>query len=229
MITSLLAQANGGSETSSGLPAFFGGLQIDTLWDFIVKTSWIQAIFAVAFGIIYLIYGWRVFKALVVINFALLGVFLGRYLGGKIGSDIWGAIMGATIFGIVSWPFMKYAVSALGAVAGAVLGAALWRTFNLPTNLIWSGALVGLITGGFLAFSSFKMSIIFFTSLQGSAFIMIGALALLHDYPNFGTQLSDTIRSNVYLLPLLLVCPTFAGILFQQHLLRHEEDWAMPE
>lgn len=227
MYTQILAQSDSG--TSNGLPGFFSGLQIDTLWDFIVKISWMQAIFAVAFGIIYLIYGWRVFKALVVINMALLGVFIGKYLGEKIGSSIWGAIMGATILGVISWPFMKYAVSGLGAVAGAVVGAALWRTFGLPVDLLWSGALVGLIAGGFLAFSSFKMSIIFFTSLQGSAFLVIGVLALLHDYPNFGIQLSETIKSNIYLLPLLIVGPTFGGIIFQQYLLRHEEDWAMPE
>jgi len=73
------------------------------------------------------------------------------------------------------------------------------------------------------------MSIIFFTSLQGSAFVVIGILALLNDYPDFGIQLSEVVMSKVYLLPLLLVCPTFAGILFQQYLLRHEEEWAMPE
>ena len=224
MLNLLLAQTE-----PSNLTSFFGNLPIDALWGFIVRTSWIQAIFAVAFGIIYLIYGWRVFKALVVINFVILGIFIGRFLGEKIGSSIWGAIMGAMILGVVSWPFMKYAVAGLGAIAGTLLGAALWRTFGLPSHLIWSGALIGLISGGFLAFSSFKMSIIFFTSLQGSAFMVIGVLALLHDYPDFGMRLSDLIMSKVYLLPLLLVCPTFAGILFQQYLLRHEEDWAMPE
>jgi len=228
MLIPLLAQA-ASQEAPNNFTRFFGDLQIDPLWDFIVRTSWIQAVFAVAFGIIYLIYGWRVFKALVVINFVLLGILLGRFLGDKIGSSVWGAIMGATVLGAISWPFMKYAVSGLGAIAGAVLGAALWRTFSLPSHLIWSGALIGLISGGFLAFASFKMSIIFFTSLQGSAFMVIGVLALLHDYPDFGMQLSDLVRNKVYLLPLLLVCPTFAGILFQQYLLRHEDDWAMPE
>jgi len=231
MLYALLAQTQtaGQDGSSNSFTGFFGNMPIDALWDFIVKTSWIQAIFAVAFGIIYLIYGWRVFKALVVINFVLMGIIIGRYLGDKIGSGVWGAIMGATILGAISWPFMKYAVSGLGAIAGAVLGAALWRTFGLPVHLTWCGTMVGLIAGGFLAFSSFKMSIIFFTSLQGSAFMVIGVLALLNDYPNFSMRLSDAMMNKVYLLPLILVCPTFAGILFQQYLLRHEEDWAMPE
>ena len=137
--------------------------------------------------------------------------------------------MGALMFGAVSWPFMKYAVSALGAISGAVLGGALWRTIGFPPDLTWCGAMFGLVAGGFLAFSSFKMSIIFFTSLQGSAFLVIGVLALLHDYPNFGMRLSEAIASKVYLLPLTLVCPTFASIVFQQYLLRHEEEWTMPE
>ena len=124
---------------------------------------------------------------------------------------------------------MKYAVAVLGGIAGAVLGAALWRTGGLPDHLLEYGALVGLIAGGFLAFSSFRLSIIFFTSLQGSAFVVIGVLALLNDYPNLGFRVTSTVQNSGYILPLLVLVPTFAGILFQKHLLSNEENWGMPE
>ncbi len=39
-------------------------------------------------------------------------------------------------------------VALLGALAGGVLGAALWRIMTLPDPLIWAGALAGLVAGG---------------------------------------------------------------------------------
>lgn len=212
-----------------GVPAVFNGLNIERLWDFIVQVSWMQAVFALAFGVIYLVYGWRVFKVLVVINFAILGIFCGRYMGGLMGSGMWGAILGCGALAAVSWPFMKYAVSVLGAIAGAVLGLAFSRTVGMPPEFLNVGVLIGLICGGFLAFSSFKVSIMMFTSLQGSAFLVIGSMALLHDYPNLGLRLTDLMTTNGFLLPLLLILPTILGIAMQQHLLRHESEWAMPE
>ena len=209
--------------------AFFGRLPINEIWQGIVSISWLQAVVCVAFALIYLIYGWRVFKALVVINFSILGLMIGRLLGGKLGSPLWGGIMGTFIMGMLSWSFMKYCVAALGAFAGAILGAAIWRSAILPDQLIWCGALGGVIAGGFLAFSSFKYSIMLFTGLQGSVFLTIGVLALLNDYPNLNVHLAQAVYSNVFLLPGLVIVPTIISILFQQRLLKREENWAMPE
>ena len=230
MATQLLAQgAAVQPPPQTMLPSLFGRFQFDSFWQFIVNISWLQAVFAVAFGIIYLVYGWRVFKVLVVINLAIIGLFLGKYVGALLGSPLWGAIVGTFILGVFSWSFMKYAVAVLGGIAGAILGAALWRTGGLPDHLLDDGALVGLIAGGFLAFSSFRMSIMFFTSLQGSAFVVIGALALLNDYPDLGFRVTSAVQNSAYILPLLVLIPTFGGILFQKYLLSNEESWAMPE
>ncbi len=225
----LLAQTGGANENSASMPAMFSGLSIDRVWDLIVQVSWMQAIFAVAFGVIYLIYGWRVFRVLVVINFAILGVFAGRYMGALLGSGMWGAILGCLILGTVAWPFMKYAVSVLGALAGAVIGLALCRSIGLPDQVLNFGVLIGVICGGFLAFSSFKMSIMLFTSLQGSGFLVIGVMALLNAYPSFGLHLTSAVMTYHFLLPMLVIIPTVVGIIMQFHLLQHESEWAMPE
>jgi hypothetical protein len=111
------------------------------------------------------------------------------------------------------------------------MGAAIWRVATLPEPLIWSGALAGLVAGGFLAFSSFKVSVMLFTSLQGAGFLAMGTLALLNDYPDptLSTRVSNAVYNHVFLLPLLLIIPTISGVIFQQMLLRHEDKWAMPE
>ena len=102
-------------------------------------------------------------------------------------------------------------------------------SLTLPDQLIWCGALSGLIAGGFLAFSSFRISIMLFSSLQGAVALAVGLLALLNDYPNLGAHVARAVYSNAFFLPMLLLVPTAIGLYFQQKLLRAEPDWSPPE
>lgn len=208
---------------------FFVELPINDIWDTIVNISWAQALVCVAFAMIYLVYGWRVFKILVALNFVVLGLIVGRLAGERLGSPQWGGILGSFTMLLLTYPFMKYCVSALGALAGAILGAAIWRTAQLPDELIFCGAVGGLVAGGFLAFTSFKYSIIMFTSLQGAVFLSIGSLALLNEYPNFSGYLAEAIYTNVSILPLTVIVPTLFGVWFQKKLIKEEKNWAIPD
>jgi len=210
-------------------PSFFGRVPMDDIWRFIGSLSWLQAVVFVAFGVIYLVYGWRIYKALVVINLAGAGLAAGLYLGGRLGSGLWGGLIGALALGVSSWPLMRYAISVLGALAGALFGAAVWRVALLPEPLIWAGGLAGFIAGGLLAFSSARLSIMLFTCMQGSAFVAVGVLSLLHDYPQLTQQVTNAVYAHVFLLPILLVVPTLSGMYMQRHLLKQENDWDMPE
>ena len=232
----MLAQNNPSAVPPSAGPTlpepiaeFLARLQTDNLLDMVTNIGWLEAVVSIAFGAIYLSYGWRVFKTLVVINFAGIGMFAGLYLGRQMGSPLWGSVAGTCVATLFSLPFMKYCISILGGFAGTILCASLWRLINLPEEYLWCGALVGLIAGGLLVFSSFKISILFFTSLQGSMFVVIGALALVTNYPEFGLRFTDLVNQRVFILPTLLVMPTFMGMAFQQRLLKRESNWAMPE
>lgn len=202
---------------------------INSFWDMIVNISWIEAIVCIAFSLVYLIYGWRVFRLLVTINFMAIGLALGVAAGEKLGSPLWGGIIGSIVLAVVTYPFMKYCVSILGALAGAFLGACLWRTGQLPDAIIWCGALGGLIAGGFMAFTSFKHSIMMFSALQGAVFLSIGAMALLNDFPNLSGHLAKIVFTNVSILPLTFILPTAMGILYQQKLIKQEKNWSIPE
>ena len=137
--------------------------------------------------------------------------------------------MGTLLVGGASFFLMKYGVAVLGALAGAVLGGALWRSLTLPDELIWCGALSGFIAGGFMAFSSYRVSIMLFSSLQGAMALAVGTLALLNDYPELGDRLAQAIYGNAVLLPLCVLVPTATGMLCQRKLVKGEANWAMPE
>lgn len=209
-------------------PVFFQQVPMEGIWDYIAGISWQHAVGLIAFGLVYLMYGWRLYKLLVEIDFSLFGLVCGALLGRKLGSEMWGGILGCFMIGIAAWPFMKYSVSVLGAAAGAVLGAALWRTVMLPEVLIWCGGLAGLVAGGFLAFSSFRMSVMLFSSVQGATGIMIGVLALFSNCPGTAEPLQRIVYNQSFFLPVLLLIPSLLGIMLQRRLLKGHGNWKMP-
>jgi hypothetical protein len=101
-------------------------------WDQIAALGWLHAVLAISFGVIYLMYGWRIFKALTVISFALLGLYGGMWIGGRFDKALLGALLGIGVLAVLSIPMMRWAVGILGAVAGGIIAAGIWYACPLP-------------------------------------------------------------------------------------------------
>ena len=204
---------------------------INFMWEQITALSWLQAVIGISFGIVYLMYGWRIFKVLVVVCFGLAGLFLGMRLGTYIGSEMWGSVIGVAVLAIISVPLMKWCVSMLGAVAGSVLTAGLWYAFELPQEYIWAGAIIGFVAGGMISFIVFKIAVMLFTSLGGSTIVVICLLALLHLYENTKgiptDHIQDLVLHHNWFVPLALLLPTLIGITIQNSLIKHAPKWEL--
>ena len=72
---------------------------LDEIWNQITALTWLQAVIAVSFGLVYMLYGWRIFRILVVISFALIGMFLGIWLGANQATRSWAAWWGRRFLG----------------------------------------------------------------------------------------------------------------------------------
>ena len=109
---------------------------VDYIWEQIATLSWLQALIAVSFGGVYLLYGWRIFKALAVISFAFLGLYAGMWVGGQFFDKVLiGSVVGAVLLAALAIPLMRWAVSIVGAVAGGTLTAGLWNSIFGPADL----------------------------------------------------------------------------------------------
>ncbi len=202
---------------------------LDAIWTQITALTWLQAVIAVSFGIVYLLYGWRIFRILVIICFGLFGMYLGIKFGAKTGSEIWGGVLGLAIFAGVSAPLMKWCVSILGGAAGGLLTGGVWYACNLPQVYLWAGAAVGFVAGGMMSFIVLKVSVMLFTSLGGSLITVVGMLQLLNLYE--GTKLEPTqwIHDCVYnynwFLPVVLIIPTMIGMFAQNRFIKRSHKW----
>jgi hypothetical protein len=213
---------------SAGSNAEHAVVPVEQLWEYITSVNRLEALTFVSFGAVCLLYGWRVFKILVVICFSLIGLSLGVMAANKIigdNSQLWGALVGILLFAALSVPLMRWAVSILGAISGGVLTAGLWYAFNLSETYIWAGALIGVIAGGMISFIIFKVAVMLFSSLGGSILMAIGTLALLYRYLENPSQLHELVFDNNWFLPVVFFVPTIVGVLMQNKFIKSSKDW----
>jgi hypothetical protein len=226
MIQFLLAAAETTSQ-SSGQTRI---VPLDFIWEQVTSLAWLQAVIGISFGMVYLLYGWRIFRIMVVICFAFAGMYLGMLAGKHFGNQLWGGVLGVCALSAVSMSLIKWGVSVLGAAAGGIVTGGLWYAFGLPENLIWAGAVVGVVAGGLMSFILLKISVMLFTSLGGSVILSISFLALLHQYqtkvmsPSSG-NIHELMFTKTWFLPLVIIVPTVIGMIVQNKLIKKSSEW----
>jgi hypothetical protein len=199
----------------------------DVLWQHVNTLDLVEALTFIAFGTVWLFYGWRIFKILVTISFGLLGMTLGIWANQQLidGNSFWLGLICAAFFAILSVPFMRWGVSLLGALSGAVLTAGAWVALGLPKEYVWAGGLVGLVTGGTLSFVVFKIAVILFTSLGGSMLLAVGVLAVICHHLMTQTEFKRFIQDNPWFLPTIVLAPMIIGAVLQNKFIKAAPDW----
>ncbi len=219
--TVLMASAEAGQQQPEPIVPF------DVLWQHVNTLDLVEALTFIAFGAVWLFYGWRIFKILVTISFGLLGMTLGIWANQQLidGNSFWLALICAVFFAVLSVPFMRWGVSILGALSGAVLTAGAWIALGLPKEYVWAGGLIGLVTGGMLSFIVFKIAVILFTSLGGSILLAVGALAILCHHLMSQAEFKDFVLQNLWFLPAIVLVPMAVGAVLQNKFIKAAPDW----
>jgi hypothetical protein len=169
-------------------------------------------------GIIFLLWGYPVFRYLIMLNFGIVGAYLGASVGNNADTALAGALIGGFIVAALAWPMMRWAVALTGAGIGTILGAAIWRASGQDPTFDWAGALTGFVAFGMLSFIIFRGGIILYTSLQGGALLAAGMVALLEKYPSVGPKIAQDLTQQHFLLPTVIIVPAVVGLVFQHHM-----------
>jgi hypothetical protein len=202
--------------TNVQMPSQWPG-QMDLL-DWSQKMGPGTATLLIVLGIIYLLFGFYLFRGLVVINAGFVGAWLGAVIGDHSGSAVPCAVLGAFIGAAVAIPLIKWAVAVHGGLLGAALGGSIWRLMDLDPRFAWAGAGMGLIACGLFCFILFKGSVMAYMSLQGSLMLVFGLLGLLYKYQDLGPRITTGLQSRHFILPMAIFIPTVIGLLYQQTL-----------
>jgi hypothetical protein len=216
-----MAPAQSGQQAHSAVP-------FDVLWQHITTLDLVEALTFIAFGTVWLFYGWRIFKVLVTISFALLGMTLGIWANQELiaGNSFWLGLICAVFFGVLSIPFMHWGVSILGAISGAALTAGAVLALGLhDQKLLLAGAIIGLVAGGMISFIIFKIAVVLFTSLGGSILLAVGALAIMCHHMMSQEQFKTFLLQNTWFMPATVLVPMAIGIFLQNKFIKAAPDW----
>jgi hypothetical protein len=187
--------------------------------------SVIQAVGMIALGLLYLIYGLRFVKFLVVLNAAGLGAMIGMSLGTSM-SDSPNmpplmALAGAILLGALTWPMLHVAVGIMGALAGGLMGYVFWAIIavalknNDLLNYSWAGGLIGMVAIGMLTFIVFPVTVMIFTSVQGALMFTAGLCSLLMVHGGVRGSFGAELEHNEYLMKVLVAVPAIVGFALQ--------------
>ena len=171
-------------------------------------------------GLVYMLFGSKIYQWLVLLNAAAMGAAAGAVIGEHNHLAVPLGVAGAFIAIAVTWPMMKWAVAMMGALFGAVLGASLWRLFGLEPQFAWAGGLTGLVGLGLLSFILFHGCVVMYTSLQGSVMLILGVLALIFKSQDVSPSVTQHMLVRPFLLPMAIFVPTIVGIIYQQNVAR---------
>jgi hypothetical protein len=185
-------------------------------WKHVSSLGLRESLVLIAFGAVCILYGSQIFKILVSICAAFIGLLIGMELGKRANSEVWGGVAGCIVLAVAAVPLVKWAVSVLAAIAGGIITGGIWHACGLPQQYMWAGALVGAVAGGMISFIVFNAAVLLFTCLAGTAMAMTGILALLHLYEPTSKSIADVVLSHAWFVPLLLIVPTI-GFMFLQN------------
>ena len=175
-----------------------------------------MAALLVLLGIVYLLFGFQLFKVLVMLNAAAVGAALGFIAAEKTEVAFPLMVLCGFVAAAMSWPMMKWAVAVMGAMFGAMLGATVWQTVGLEPAYAWSGALTGAVLFGLLSFIIFAGSVTLYMSLQGSAMLIFGVLGMVFKYEQIAPKVTTAMTMRPFILPMAVLIPAIIGMLFQQ-------------
>ncbi|MFP4106805.1 MAG: DUF4203 domain-containing protein, partial [Phycisphaerae bacterium] len=188
--------------------------------DYLTNIQVLEASLLVICGLVYMLYGWKVLRVLIIINAAALGVLLGSQLGAHIDPSrgpLWGAVAGGLLLAVLVWPLMKYAIGIMGGLIGGLAGYWLWGYFVSAIGqpewepYAWAGSLAGLLLLGILSFFLLRLVVMIFTSLQGSAMVVSGLLGLLMKSEAARSSVHESLVGSMHLIPILIGIPTLIG------------------
>jgi len=167
-------------------------------------------------GLVFLLYGFKLYKWLVSVVFAGIGAAAGMALTSYLGWDVLlGAIAGALVLGLMAWPLHRAGWGLLGGAVFGVVAALLMKT-QTP-NVTFTAIVAGVaFVGGFvLTLVLMRPLIILVTAVLGAAVLVQGALRLSLIQPSVGDPVMRTLEDKPYLAAILVALPALVGFILQ--------------
>jgi len=176
----------------------------------------VWAAILIVLGLIAIINGYVWRSWIVMIIAFLIGIEIGGWVSQSmaVSAVVAGSI--GILVAIIAFPMMKHAITIVGALAGAFVGANVWTALGQPPDAYLAGELIGFILFGMLAFLAHNIVTIMMTCIVGSVMMVLGGLALMLQVSGWQQGITDSLQSNTIIIPLITLVIAVFGFVIQQ-------------
>jgi len=175
------------------------------------------AILFIPLGLVFLLYGLRFYRLLVIVAYGLVGAVVGLLAGNAGGfHPLVGAVAGGLVLGLVAWPLHRWGWALLGGAnfAYGLVVIGLMAGLEHPAWLVVLG-LGGFVLGVVLLLRLFRPIIILVTSLTGAALLVQGVLRLAEVWPAVVGPVRGLLNQRPYLALILVLVLAGLGVALQ--------------
>lgn len=198
-------------------------LSIPAMLDELASQDLVLGLFLVGVGLIFMIMGVRMFRALVAISFGVVGFVLGGSLPGTEISQIGSGLAVALVLAVCSIFFLKVAVSVLTGGWGGLAAMHVATQMGFSPEFCWIAGGIAACIGISLTFVMFQEMIAVTTSLEGALLFMGGLIVFVSQSPSLWAHFREMLTGNVIFGPFLIASGTVFGFYLQLTEVRQKE------
>ncbi len=176
----------------------------------------VEAAILIIIGVAFLVYGFRIYKVLVILAYAIVGLFVGAMVASAFHfNPVVGMIGGAIVLGLLAWPLYLVGWGLIGGAVMAGVGAML--AGMVTTNAVYQGmaAAVAGVLGIVLTILLMRTLVIIVTSIVGAAALIWGVLRLTLVVHGLGDPVIEMLQEKQWLQLVVVAVPAVVGMILQ--------------
>jgi len=181
--------------------------------------GWLLAasILSVLAGLAFLLWGYRLYRWLVVVLFVVIGIVGGTEAAAYFGfNQSLGIVAGAIVLGILAWPLHRVGWGMVGGLLFALVLAGFAAYVGIESRLALGViAVVAFVAGAAVTLLLMKPLIIVITSLLGASVLTEGTVALALFWPTVGRAVVRVMESRPYVLVIATLVLAAVGSAMQ--------------
>lgn len=179
------------------------------------RQEFILGLFFLAVGLVFLLWGLRIYRVLVVVSLVAIGVIVILKLPFSTVVRVLLAVPIGLLLSFVGWRLAKISVAVLASFWAAFVVFTIFEAFGVRDEvcLVLCLIAVGIVIS--LIFILFEQIIALVTSYEGALLCVAGIINLAGQSPRLWELLQPMLLENTFFTPFLVVAITFTGFYFQ--------------
>jgi len=200
-----------------------GAFSLQAFLNTLERQDLVLGLFLLGIGLVFLLLGLRVFKALIMISFGVIGFVLGASLPSAEGLRLVCALLAAVGLALASTISLRVSVAVLaGAWSGVLaMGLLLWLGVGEPLTLLFG--IAALVLAVALSLIMYQEVIAYVTSLEGALLFLSGLIVFLSQSRPLWGHIRGLLTDNLIFAPFLMLAGTVTGFVFQLGDLRQKQ------